>query len=97
MGSLRCAGHSLHWLPSPIFHAIATCGGGNAYTLPHLAQRYARAIDLSVRATFRIYGKPHPNPVTPLEYAQESAQSADSWCKASAEEVLLLKAMHHPA
>jgi hypothetical protein len=58
---------------TPIFHAIASNCDGNVRMLGHLADRCGRGIDLSVRATFRIYGEAWTEPVTPLEYAEKTS------------------------
>jgi ankyrin repeat protein len=77
---------------TPIFHAILTNQGRNFYTLEYLADRVGLRIDINVKATFRVYGQPHTNPVTPLEYAEEAAgESVPEWRRAGAEELELLR------
>jgi len=55
---------------TPIFHAINTVSDGNFTSLEHLAAVVGPRIDLTVRATWPAQSAP----VTPLEYAEQSAQ-----------------------
>jgi ankyrin repeat protein len=57
---------------TPIFHAIATNAAANLHTLEFLAQRAGAAIDMSIQATFRLFDKPQPHPITPMEFAESS-------------------------
>ena len=70
-----------------IFHAIGTNNGAGIPVLEHLAQRVGKKIDLSIRATFRLYGEPQMNPMTPLEFAERAAgEDVPNWRRASAKE-----------
>jgi hypothetical protein len=55
---------------TPIFHAINTVCDGNFTSLEHLASRLGAHVQLAVRATW----PGQVAPVTPLEYAEQSAQ-----------------------
>ena len=77
---------------TPIFHAIASNQKGNLPTLEHLIKRYCQSIDMTVRATFRLYGEPYRTPVTPLEYAQAaSAPDTPAWRRPCEREMELLR------
>jgi len=79
---------------SPIFHAIATIHGAGIPTLEHLVRRAGRRIDMSIRATFRLFGEAQAAPVTPLEYAESSsAPDVPDWRRAGERELKLLKSM----
>jgi hypothetical protein len=79
---------------TPIFHAIATNQGANLTTLEHLVQRCGRQIDMSLRATFRLFGEIEADPMTPLEYAERSsALEIPDWRRTSAREIALLKSL----
>jgi ankyrin repeat protein len=81
---------------TPIFHAIATNQGANIRILEHLVQRVAQQINLSVRATFRLFGEVQAVPVTPLEYAERAAGlEVPDWRRASEREIALLKSLAH--
>ncbi|WP_428940880.1 hypothetical protein [Fontivita pretiosa] len=76
---------------TPIFHAIATNQQRGLPMLEHLVGRYGGSIDMSVRATFRLYGEPFATPVTPLEYAQSGMRNdTPSWRRTSPRELELL-------
>lgn len=76
---------------TPVFHAIATINGAGIPTLEHLARRAGSQIDMSVRATFRLFGEVSGDAVTPLEYAQRSsAPEVPDWRRAGELEVKLL-------
>jgi ankyrin repeat protein len=76
---------------TPIFHAIATNHGAGITVLEHLHHRGDQRIDLTVRATFRLYGEPQTTPLTPLEYAQRAREDVPDWRQASEREIAALK------
>lgn len=79
---------------SAIFHAIATIQGANLPTLEHLLRRAGQRIDMSVQATFRLFGEPMAMCVTPLEYAEfASGPDIPDWRRASEREIQLLKSL----
>lgn len=79
---------------TPIFHAIATNHNAGIAVLEHLLHRGEKRVDLSVRATFRLYGEPQTTPLTPLEYAQRaSGPDVPDWRKASEREITALKSL----
>jgi ankyrin repeat protein len=79
---------------TPIFHTIATNQGSSSQTLEHLVHRAGQQIDVSHRATFRLYGEVQTTPVTPLEYAEAaSGPEVPEWRRASEREVMLLKSL----
>ena len=53
-----------------VFHAINTFGDQNFGMLEYLVKRVGRWIDMSVRATWRLFDEVQPKPMTPLEYAE---------------------------
>jgi len=77
---------------TPIFHAIATNQGAGISVLEHLQHRGDQRIDLTVRATFRLYGEPQTTALTPLEYAQRAREpDVPDWRKVSEREIAALK------
>ena len=62
---------------TPIYHGIASLLDGNFNMLEHLVKRFGRGIDMNVRATWRIFGEPQPDPMTPLEYAEKAVRERD--------------------
>ncbi|CAN5581728.1 hypothetical protein BH10PLA1_BH10PLA1_13060 [soil metagenome] len=62
---------------TPIYHAINTNCDRNFYTLEYLIQRNARFIDMGVKATWRAYGQPLKEPLTPLEFARKGESGMD--------------------
>jgi ankyrin repeat protein len=58
---------------TPVFHVINTQWDSQFQTLEYLTKRAGHRIDLSVKASFNWYGKPH-GPVTPPEFSQEAGQ-----------------------
>ncbi len=62
---------------TPIYHAINTNGDRNFHVLEHLVQRVGQYIDMSVKATWRSYGQPQTEPLTPLEYALKAEREMD--------------------
>ncbi|MBC7784235.1 MAG: ankyrin repeat domain-containing protein [Burkholderiales bacterium] len=79
---------------TPVFHAIATNLRAAWPMLQHLVLRYGRAIDCSVAATFRLYGEPQAELVTPLQYAERGlADDAPEWRRSTAEEVELIRSV----
>jgi ankyrin repeat protein len=79
---------------TPIFHAIATILGANVSSLEHLIRRAGPQIDLSPRATFRLFGELQSTPVTALEYAEQaSGPDVHESRRATAREIELLKAL----
>jgi len=76
---------------TPFFHAIATVGDGNFYSLEYLLKRLASRIDMSIRATWRDSGKGVQSlPMTPLEYAEHAATANGSQYRKRIEEELRL-------
>lgn len=83
---------------TPIFHAIASNGGGNFPMFEHLLERYGRWIDFSMRATIRMYSwrtkrdETFEN-VTPLEFAKANfdSEDANSWWKTRDRELAILR------
>lgn len=69
---------------TPIFHAIHS----DFSTLQLLTRASTSPLDLSIRATFRRHGEIQSTPVTALEFAEQSAASAES--------VALLRALSSP-
>jgi ankyrin repeat protein len=79
---------------TPVFHAVATILSANVPTLEHLIRRAGPKIDLSLRATFRLFGELQSTPVTPLEYAEQaSGPEVDESQRTSAREIELLKSL----
>jgi hypothetical protein len=77
---------------TPIFHAIATNQSAGLMVIEHLVQRGAARIDLTVAATFRLYGQPETAPLTPLEYARRaSGPEVPDWRRAAEREVAMLE------
>ena len=58
---------------TPVFHVINTYWDSQFQTLEYLIKRVGQRIDLSVKGSFRWYGKPH-GPVTPVEFSQQPGQ-----------------------
>lgn len=79
---------------TPIFHAINTNGDANFSTLEYLINRFGSKISMTVRATWRAYGEVQPNPMTPLEYAENAAkEDARKWRHRIDEELAVLRAL----
>ena len=80
---------------TPIYHAIASCAGGNFHTLEHVVGRYGRSIDPNVRATFRHSdGAVQQSPVTPLEFAEQSMRDeTPTWRRSNDREIALLRSL----
>lgn len=79
---------------TPVYHAIATINGAGLPLLEHLVRRAGRRIDLSIRATFRLFGEVYGDAVTPLEYAERSsAPDVPDWRRASEREIELLRSL----
>jgi ankyrin repeat protein len=62
---------------TPIYHAINTNGDGCFYALEYVIKRAGQFIDMGVKATWRSYGNPQPEPLTPLEYALKAEREMD--------------------
>ncbi len=62
---------------TPIYHAINTNGDRCFYVLEYLVQRVGQYIDMGVKATWRSYGQPQTEPLTPLEYALKAEREMD--------------------
>jgi hypothetical protein len=75
---------------TPIFHTTAINLGAGVKVLEHLIHRGDQRIDLSVRATFRLYGEPQLSLLTPLEYAQRAAVSEDPDSREAGQRVIAL-------
>jgi ankyrin repeat protein len=74
------------------FHAINTFGDKNFGMLEYLVKRVGQWIDMSVRATWQLFDKIQPEPMTPLEYA-EYAINLDTrkWRSKVEEELAILR------
>jgi ankyrin repeat protein len=75
-----------------VFHAINTFGDKNFEMLEYLVKRVGQWIDMSVRATWQLFDKVQPKPMTPLEYA-EYAINLDTrkWRSKVDEELAILR------
>lgn len=62
---------------TPIYHAINTNGDGCFYALEYVIQRNGQYTDMGVKATWRAYGQPQTEPLTPLEYALKAKREMD--------------------
>ncbi len=83
---------------TPIFHAINTNADSNFHLLEYLIDRVGPWIDMSVRATWRSFGKSVIQPMTPLEYALSAAhEESRKWRKRIDEELVLLRGLDHTA
>jgi hypothetical protein len=79
---------------TPIYHGIATNFHAGVKVIEHLVQRGDTRVDLSVRATFRVYGEAQSTPLSPLEYAERSsAADVSDWRRSEEKEIELLKSM----
>jgi hypothetical protein len=79
---------------TPIYHAIASVGGGNFPTLEHLVSGYRRSIDPDVRATFRLSdGAIQTLTVTPLEFAESAARDETPNWRSSEREIALMRSL----
>jgi len=79
---------------SPVFHAIASNQQSNLPMLEHLIHRHGEAIDLSIRATFKLYGEPWTTPVTPIEFAKmTSSEETPHWRRTGKRELELLQSL----
>lgn len=79
---------------TPIYHAIASCVGGNLHTLQHLLSRHGRSIDPGVRATFRFPDGVQEQPVTPLEFAENATRDdTPDWRRSNDREIALLRSL----
>lgn len=77
---------------TPIFHALAINYGRHLGTLNFLVSQAGKAIDLSVRATWRRTGEVQSNPMTPLEYVEAAlGVDAPEWKRTTPGEVRLLR------
>lgn len=76
-------GTKMYGNQTPIFHAVASNGGGNFPMFRHLLNRYGQWIDFTLRATFSsMYGgDPMTDEVTPLEWAEACAKGDTSYWK----------------
>jgi hypothetical protein len=79
---------------TPVYHAIASCAGGNVHTLQHLVARHGRSIDPGVRATFRFPDGVQDRPVTPREFAETSTRDdTPDWRRSNEREIALLRSL----
>jgi ankyrin repeat protein len=79
---------------TPVFHAIATNGDDNFYTLAHLAKHQGHRVDPAGRATWRRHGAVQPRPMTPVEFAEHAARTEDAqWRKKIPEELAILRSL----
>ncbi|MEM8495082.1 MAG: hypothetical protein AAF916_00685 [Planctomycetota bacterium] len=83
---------------TPVFHAIASNGGGNFPMFEHLLDKYGRWIDFSVRATIRTYcwstnNDPTLVDVTPLQMAEagNDPEDANPYWKSRDQELAILR------
>ncbi len=82
---------------TPVFHAIGTMHGTGVAVLEHLAHRGDRRIDLSIRATFRLFDEPQTPAMTALEHAaRASRDDVPEFRRASPREIALLKSLAAP-
>ncbi|MEO0515364.1 MAG: hypothetical protein AAF086_08755 [Planctomycetota bacterium] len=82
---------------TPIFHCVASNGGGNFPMLEHLIQKYGRWIDFTATATIRMYswktGRDETlHDVTPLRMAEANVNPDDKnpWWKTRDQELAIL-------
>ncbi len=76
---------------TPIFHAINTCNDGNFEMLEFLEKRVSPWMDMSVRATWTLYGEPQRTPMTPFEYAKSAdTPEVRKWRKRVDEELAIV-------
>lgn len=76
---------------TPIFHAVASNGGGNFPMFRHLIERYGQWIDFSIRARVREYGEPADVAQTVLERAQGAAKNDSGYWKTKDAELAELR------
>ena len=83
---------------TPIFHAVASNGGGNFPMFEHLIQKYGRWIDFTATATIHMYswktGRDETlRDVTPLQMAEANVNPDDAspWWKTRNQELAILR------